>query len=367
VTRPTRIVLLLALSALACGAPKQQETLGRMVPTGAPIELDGPAQSDAVGLATPTASAAPALPPVALDVRIVTLRIAGSEPRLLAASLRTTLPEVRACFEKAVPKTARWLDMALTVDAAGVASAVKAKGDLAPELGPCAEKIFSAQSFEPKKGRAVATIELGIRFTTVDEASRPQLTKNDTLFRSPDGSCLALEVFTCPPNKSCPAPRERPIACPTEFGLAEIAKPGSADKRVDLSLSGGKSGQAGERVALSRVAERCSLYKVVGIGDSGEAAASQELVDMPCADFERAFTLAERSFQDAKPTTSKTPHALTRAVSLWRMGKDSVPVVSEVRWTGDNKKLDATFTELVGIVATAAKGRGALKLARFVE
>ncbi len=338
-----------------------------MVPTGAPMSLDAPAQADAVGLATPTTTAAPALPPVALDVRIVTLRIAGSEPRVLAAAVRTALPAVRACFEKAAPKTARWLDVALTVDAAGAASAVKAKGDLAPEIGSCAEKIFSAQSFEPKQGRAAATIELGIRFSTVDETSRPELTKNDTLFRSPDGSCLALEVFTCPPNKSCAAPRERPIACPTEFGLAEIAKPGEADKRVDLSLSGGKTGQAGERVALSRVAERCSLFKVVGIGDAGEAAASQELVDLPCADFDRAFSLAEKSFQNAKPTTANAPNALTRAVSLWRMGKDSVPVVAEVRWTGDNKKLDASFAELVGIVAKAAKARGALKLARFVE
>ena len=364
-TRP-RIGSLLALCLVGCGAPKQ-DTLGRMVPTGAPISLDAPAQSDAVGLATPTASAAPSLAPVALDVRIVTLRIAGSEPRVLATTVRSALPQVRACFEKAAPKTARWLDVTLGVDGAGAPSGVKTKGDLAPEIGACAEKIFGALSFEPKQGRAAATIEIGIRFSTVDESSRPQLTKNDTLFRSADGSCLALEVFTCPPNKSCAAPRERPIACPNEFGLAEIAKPGDAEKRLDVSASGGKSGQAGERVALSRIGDRCSLLKVVGIGEAGEAAASQELVDLPCADFDRAFSLAERSFQGAKPTTAKAPNALTRGVSLSRMGKDSVPVVSEVRWTGDNKKLDASFDELAGIVAKAAKGRGALALARFVE
>ncbi|MBL8742893.1 MAG: hypothetical protein JNK04_17410 [Myxococcales bacterium] len=301
-----------------------------------------------------------------LDVRIVTLRITGSEPRLLATTVRAALPDVRSCFEKAAPKSGRWVDVTLAVDAAGAPSGVKTKGDLAADIGACVEAVFAGKTFEPKAGR-VATLEIGIRFTTVDETSRPSLTKNDTLFRSPDGSCLALEVFNCPPNKSCAAPRERPIACPTELGLADIAKPGDADKRIDLAMSGGKSGEAGERVVLSRVGDRCSLYKVVGIGEGGEDAATKELVDVPCADFERIFPLAEQRFAGAKPANPKSPKGVTRTVAFWRMGKDSVPIVSEVRWTGENKKLDASFGELVAIVSKAAKGRGALALRRFVE
>ncbi len=336
-----------------------------MVPTGAPLELGAPAQTDTIGLSTPTASGAPALPPVALDVRIVTLRIASSEPRLFATTVRAALPEVRACFEKAAPKTGHWLDLALTVDAAGAPSGVKAKGDLASSVGACAEKVFSAQSFEPRLGRAPVSVEVGIRFSTVDESSRPQLTKNDTLFRSPDGSCLALEVFTCPPNKSCPAPRERPVACPTELGLVDMAKPEDAEKRFDLSLFGGKAGQAGERVMLSRVGDRCSLNKLVGI-DAEEVVAQEELVDIPCADFERAFALSERIFKRAVGTTTLDPRAVTRGISVWSTRKEREPGIRERAWKGKNEA-DAAFDELARVVAKIASSRGSLKLARFVE
>lgn len=365
-----RHTLVLVWLLAACGSPEKPTPLGRMNPSGGLPELGSPLRSDATGLAVLSAQpGAPASAPIDLDMKIVTLRVAGSESRMLALGLRAALPRLRACFEKASPQAAGgWLDISLSVDAKGVASAVKTKGDLAKDIGGCAESAISAQIFEPKEGRAAATIEAGIRFTTVDEKGRPSLSPNDGLFRAPDGTCLALEIFDCPANKQCAAPKERAVACPNELGLPEIAKPGSADRRVDLAVSGGKPGQNSERLVLSRVAERCSVFKTVGGDDPvDDASVAEELTDAPCADFDRAWNLAQQKFGAAKATTKKSAHALTRAVGLWQMGKDGVPVVSEVRWTGENKKLDSAFSELVGVAAAVAKKRGVLVLGRLRE
>jgi hypothetical protein len=113
---------------------------------------------------------------------------------------------------------------------------VKAKGDLASSVGACAEKVFSAQSFEPRQGRAPVSVEVGIRFSTVDESSRPQLTAERHAIPITRRQLSRAGGVHLPAQQEVrPAPRERPVACPTELGLVDMAKPGTLKSASTLS------------------------------------------------------------------------------------------------------------------------------------
>ncbi len=354
--------LLAAACASAPDAEPQRPPPSRLAAYEAFGGADGPAPGVS-GSAEPTPP--PPTKSVPLDVRLVTLRVLGPEQRLLAATLRGSLPAIKACAPTELGQ-GFWLDVSLTVDAAGASSELKLKSE-APGVTECVQKVLSGLAFEPRKNRNAVTIDAGIRFTTVDETGRDTLTSNDNLFRNKDGTCLALGVVDCPRNKMCAAPKSRPVLCPTEFGLPKPPDPGASDRRLDVSISGGKPGQGLERVALLRTGERCSLLKEISAADPVLSPTQIEIVDAPCADFDEAWSFAKLHFGGKKPKgKTNTPHAVTRAVVLSQMGPDSVPLVDDVRWTGEGP-LDGPFGELATKVAKAAKKRGALPLSRFVD
>lgn len=360
-------VLAAAAVLASCAPPPEPRPLAvpATSPATAPAHVATTAP-EAAPAATAVVAPPPAPPPVA--AQIVTLQISGAEPRLLVPGVRAVLPGLVACFEEARPGVAGWLRLGLTVDASGAGSGVSVKGNLAPALGPCAERALAAAKLEARPGAKPATIEADVRIGVLTDgrASR-ELRDDEKLRQEADGTCAGVETFDCPPHKVCAAPKVTPVVCPTERGLPPATPPSSALRRVDVRVSGGKPGQGSEALIFSTGTDGCSVLKIVaGMPDPPLPAPDhRELSDIQCADFERIWKLATARFAGKRPRGTQHPDAVARTVALWRKTRaDSVPVVDEAAWSGQSA-LDGAFGELVALAGPISAARGKMRLNRL--
>jgi hypothetical protein len=300
-----------------------------------------------------------------LVARLISLNVPGAEPRLVVPPLRDATARTGECVNALRPRPSPgFAALRVAVDEAGVTS-------LSPPEGPesavvaCARAALSGLPVPRRPPTKAFVVPLVIMVLAPEsEVGLPELAKRESLAISPDGTCQGQVFMTCPPHKSCPGPERRAVKCPVEHDLPALVSPGSATRRLDVAVSGGKPGSVGERLAFSRGPDGCSLYKESTTPGEPVEERADEVVDLPCADFERAWSAGVPLVTRRASGTPNAPDSVTRSVMRWVRGADGVPIVTEVRWTG-RSPLDTAFESLASIVGPLAAGRGKLSLSRF--
>lgn len=141
--------------------------------------------------------------------------------------------------------------------------------------------------------------------------------------------------------------------------------PSEAEKRLDLGVSGGKTGQGSERLSLYREKDQCAALKVrvdIVVDPPKE---TREAVDIPCAAFEKTLKLAQSRLLGRRPRgDDRVLHAVGKTVSYVQAGKGGAPFVTELQWAGPDAA-DEAFSLVASEAAKAVEGRGELQLSRF--
>ncbi|MBL9022547.1 MAG: hypothetical protein JNL21_10105 [Myxococcales bacterium] len=351
-------------------------------PAPAPAPAASAAQPRSTASAPATTLAAPSSasplpssnPPARLGVHLVHFKAETPEPRLLVEPVESARPSIERCVEVAAKRgpVTGWLVVEGTFTAATSAEprarghidslVVRAEGN-ASSVSACVQAAFAGLSIaEPPPKPAGFSLWLAIA------EPRPDLDLKDpfeALIRGEDGRCIGRESSTCPANKVCAPARERDVACPTLDGTPARPAPSEAEKRLDLGVSGGKTGQGSERLSLFRERGQCAALKVrvdIMVDPPKE---TREAVDIPCAAFEKTLKLAQSRLLGRRPRgDDRVLHAVGKTVSYLQAGKGGAPIVTELRWTGPDAA-DEAFSLVASEAAKAVEGRGKLQLSRI--
>lgn len=312
-----------------------------------------PAPQASSSAPSPEPSSSAALePPAPFEARIVALRIEGRDAGVLAPPLRKALSSIAACAKKAA-----WIDATFIDGDTGVPSSLEVTSDDDAGAAACVRPILAALKLEPRKPKAV---KINVTFRVgppPDETALPPIASTDTFVRLPGAACGGIHQEACAPHKDCMAPTKYPAKCPVELGLPPPLEVAAATKSVTISIGGGKPGQGGESVAFAAGADRCSLTKEMTSGE--RFAPASETVDVPCADVERVWSLARRSFAGKRPQSSPIPDSVT--VTIEFRGGSSTEMV---QWS-NNAKLDEELAKVAKVIAPITAAWGELRLARL--
>ncbi len=349
----------LSLVLSACGAP--QPSPGSSAP-----RPSAPRSSPAAAASAETAT--PPRPPVPRPL-FALVAVAGPEPRLTAESFRRATPAVAACLLGGEPEEplAGWLvATGSATDAGAITELTVQPTEGVARVAPCVDRALRALTLEglsPGGGAFAAWVSVA----TPDTTAAPPILAHEKLLRADGGRCAALEVYECPPRKICKASERRPVPCPELHGTPARVGIGEAELRLDLGVSGGKTGQGSEEVILFSGKGTCAALKIArGVGDAGSPGAERrEVVDIPCARFRDALGAAKKHLAGRRPRgTEGAHHAVQKSAAIWRPGPSDAPEVEELRWTGADA-LDEPFGLVVREAGRAIAGRGELRLPRL--
>jgi len=302
-------------------------------------------------------------------VKLVHVELPVPEPRLIATELATLLePGVQRCADagRSTGPVAGWVLVPKVVFGTdGKLSMVELYdvGDVR-KLDGCLSALLASVTLTERPTKP-ATGALWFSLATPEPDGLPRLYPDEELIRSEeDGVCIGREdPPPCPPNKSCAAPRRRAVACPALHGVPAQPELKDAEQRFELGVSGGKSGQGSERVILFKVKKLCAALKIATPID--EASERREVVDIPCAGFDRAARSVQTQLLSKRPRgDDEARHPVSRSVVLWTIPKNGSPTVSELRWAGPDPA-DAAFDDVARQVARVIGKRGKLRLGRL--
>ena len=304
-----------------------------------------------------------------MRTKLAHIDLAVPEPRLIATELASLLePAVQKCAEAGrrngpvvgwvlVPKVIFGPDGKLgSFDLYNIGNVEK--------LTACVGEALRSVTLVERPSKPV-TGGMWFSLAGPEPEGLPRLYPDEELIRKEeDGTCEGREdPPPCPPNKSCMPPRQRRVACPALHGIPPQPELKDAEQRFDLGVSGGKSGQGGERVILFKVKKLCAAMKIDTPVD--ETSETREVVDVPCAAFDQAARAVQTKLLVKRPRgNDKVHHAVSKSVVFWTIPKSGSPSVTELRWSGPDPA-DAAFDEVVLDVGRAIGKRGRLRLGRL--
>lgn len=286
----------------------------------------------------------------------------GVEPRLVAARIDAVAPALRTCIAAGSPG---WTKISANVDPSGALIDVHL-GAPEPDKEACVKKALAGVTVPGVVAKGAA---IDVHAAASPRAGElPAMHLHERLQREDDGTCVEVTDHPCAPNKHCMAPTRRDVACPAWFGLPARPDLSHAERRLDLEVSGGKSGQGSERVLLWVTEGRCAIMKIqTEVGTPPlRPDPVKETSDVPCDAFDKVWALASKKLRGAAPKGDATQvHSVTKTYAFWtRANGASEPTVVERSWTGP-AKLDEAFTEVAQAAGAISKAYGSMRMSRF--